>query len=122
MDAMPPRFALSTLAPAAALVVAIAPIAGCGTRTELIDDPLAPPPAAPPAASECTHNADCVAGSICVYATAEGCAATGSCIRPVYACDAPSRTACQCSGGPVTYSCEIPDGYATTPVAHLGGC
>lgn len=117
---MPLRFAPSTLAVIA--VVAHAALAGCGTRTELLDDPLAPPPAPPPAASECTHNADCTSGLICVYAVAAGCAATGICVRPVYTCAAPPRVACQCGGGPVTYSCAIPDGYATTAVTHLGGC
>jgi hypothetical protein len=74
----------------------------------------------------CSTDTDCGGGKVCGFATADACAAKGTCF------DAPPPGApecllyapgCACDGTQVALACNgYPSGYAAKPVLHSGTC
>jgi hypothetical protein len=75
------------------------------------------------AGSPCNSDADCATGSLCGFATADACAATGFCfVAPPLGCNAASP-GCACDGSVVNIVCNgLPNGYAPKPLLHTGLC
>lgn len=76
-----------------------------------------------PAGSSCKSDADCASGSICGFATAAACAATGTCfVAQQVGCNA-AAPGCACDGSEVNIVCNgLPSGYAPAPLLHAGAC
>jgi hypothetical protein len=75
------------------------------------------------AGSSCTTDADCAAGGLCGFPTADACTATGTCfVAPQVVCNAASP-GCACDGSEVNILCNgLPSGYAPAPLLHAGAC
>jgi hypothetical protein len=74
----------------------------------------------------CTMDADCGAGKICGFKTADGCSASGACFNAP-ASNTPMCLAyeagCACDGTETNLACNgYPSGYASKPVSHTGAC
>jgi hypothetical protein len=71
----------------------------------------------------CKSDADCAAGSLCGFAIADACSATGQCIvSSMVLCNAASP-GCACDGTEVNIVCNgLPNGYAPAPLLHTGRC
>ncbi len=91
------------------------------------DSGLAPPDAA--SRASCASDADCADGTVCAFAIAEACGATGACVEPPTPspCGAVVQLeGCGCNGASVEWtggcSPSLPSGYAPAPIAHTGAC
>lgn len=90
---------------------------GCMT-CDCVSDEAGPP------AKTCKANADCDPGTRCGFWVDDACAAVGRCV-PIQTdiCDVTPKPACGCDGAPVYTICnDLQDGYAASPVRHLGAC
>lgn len=75
----------------------------------------------------CSTTSDCAKSQVCAYKESDGCNAAGACVAVapgVGSCAIPPQV-CGCDG--VTTSlgggwCALPQGYASTPIAHTGAC
>jgi hypothetical protein len=81
-----------------------------------------PMDAGPPAAG-CTTDGDCAKGSLCGFAVADACTATGQCfVSEQVVCNAFSP-GCACDGSVVNTVCNnLPGGYVARPLLHDGAC
>ena len=111
--------------------------AACGgVASQETGSPSASGPGAAPGAP-CTSAGECASG-VCLFAVSDACAAHGSCYqaptplpaRPSNCVNIPVVEACACDGSRATVAQDpanecgapYPNGYAPTPIAHLGAC
>jgi hypothetical protein len=74
----------------------------------------------------CATDADCGAGKMCGFKTADACSAAGTCFDApgpgTAMCEAYSA-GCACDGTEINLACNgYPSGYASRPLEHTGEC